>query len=497
MNLYQCCPRYYVGGTITGCAQVFYCYLGRRPDGWWESERIELESLDDTIAKDLLRVGLISASQGESEEEQAGIEPELRLFLPLLRRFDVRLVPFERRDRGPVAFCTGLLKPLRGTPGAAMPEDLVLPAGGQGMCLKNAAISCLGEIAERVSLFRTDIRDVRISTQQENQSEVGLGGFLGYSPRQERAIFGSMSTKAEAPTAAGDAWNSLSDKRVRIANLATQDVAWLPEFGVLFGGQSDGAGALPRVASTIGCAVWRDRDGARERALLELAERDAIAQGWYNRLGITPLSDRFLSELLPVALDNFRKEAPVRRIVCRVDTDLPVHVVCAVSHDGEGFRAAFGSAARWTLADACESALLELFQSENSLDLMEKAYPAETRTGPGTVPRRLDYARNQSILDDLPLEEGGMVDEEFRDICNTTFSYRQLLRWFVARRYDIWEFDATRSDLNIPCVKLLSSDLCSWEPRFGKARLYNGVVERGLRDAPADEAEFAARPFPF
>lgn len=77
------------------------------------------------------------------------------------------------------------------------------------------------------------------------------------------------------------------------------------------------------------------------------------------------------------------------------------------------------------------------------------------------------------------------------------FPEEALLQACLDRGFDVWEFDATRPDLQIPCIKLFSPDLCTWEPRFGRKRLYQGVVDRGLRSAPASEAEFAARPFPF
>jgi ribosomal protein S12 methylthiotransferase accessory factor len=97
-------------------------------------------------------------------------------------------------------------------------------------------------------------------------------------------------------------------------------------------------------------------------------------------------------------------------------------------------------------------------------------------------------------LNDLPL---GKVQETVGGQLERRFSYDDLLQSCSERGIDIWEFDATRQDLGIPCVKLLSPHLCGWEPRFGKARLYQGVVDRGLRSSPAEEAEFAARPFPF
>ena len=71
----------------------------------------------------------------------------------------------------------------------------------------------------------------------------------------------------------------------------------------------------------------------------------------------------------------------------------------AVSCEAGGSRAAFGSAASWDLPSACERALLEMLQSENALELMDKAYPEDRsdESRSGAVPRQLAYARHHSV----------------------------------------------------------------------------------------------------
>jgi ribosomal protein S12 methylthiotransferase accessory factor len=77
------------------------------------------------------------------------------------------------------------------------------------------------------------------------------------------------------------------------------------------------------------------------------------------------------------------------------------------------------------------------------------------------------------------------------------FSYDGLLEALREKGITVWEFDATRPDLGVPCIKLFSPELCTWQPRFGKDRLFQGVVERGLRTEPEREEVFAGRSFPF
>ncbi|GAB2205786.1 hypothetical protein ROS1_26020 [Roseibium sp. ROS1] len=200
--------------------------------------------------------------------------------------------------------------------------------------------------------------------------------------------------------------------------------------------------------------------------------------------------------MLPPDLVQYLDDQPREWELLHVDTDLPVQVVICVSHDVYGRGSAFGSSAGWDTAQACTSAIQEMLQSENALSLMDKSYPAShgTKEALRSLPRQLAYARERVIFEDLPLQGAVATRPE---VLEKTSTFESLLQGCFDREISLWEFDATRQDLAIPCIKLLSPELCSWEPRFGKKRLFDGVVERGLRDIPASEAEFAARPFPF
>ncbi|MBN9670406.1 YcaO-like family protein [Roseibium aggregatum] len=441
----------------------------------------------------LRRVGLASATNADGEAVGLEFDAALSLFLPLLGSFDIKLVPLRRADDCPVRFCTGLLERDREAADENRSPVRPLPAGGQGATLRDAALSCLGELAERLSLYTLGATDDRVFQKDVEQSEVGLGSLLGFSQSQEVAVGEGLSGDVEGGGVGTVDWNRFTDLFVKVRRLGAKDTAQLPHYGVLFNAAGVKVGGLPGVASSIGCAVWTDLEGARERAFLELVERDAVAQMWYNRLGITSMEKEVLAAFLPEPFFTFLSGSKRRWNVFHVSTDLPAHVVLAVSHDRDGYGTAFGSAAGWSAASACRSALEEMLQAENSLELMANAYP-DGKTPDRGLPRQLRYARQRSVFEDLPMTD---MDRATETHLQEEFSYEALVQHCLERNLAVWEFNATRSDLNIPCVKLLSPDLCSWEPRFGKSRLFTGVVERGLRVSEATEAEFAARPFPF
>ncbi|MEO1115631.1 MAG: YcaO-like family protein [Pseudomonadota bacterium] len=451
--------------------------------------------LPDQCWSDLLRVGLASRVRNAAGGERLVLDPDLDLFLPLLARFGVRLVPMEI-DRAPVKFCTGTIKFPVGTGQRDGGAATTIPAGGQADTSAYAALSCLGELSERLSLCSLGEQDSRVEIDLKLQSQIELGDVLGYSVRQMTALAGQLGFGSGQAGAEGAGSGGFSSRPVNLRRLGDGALSSYPGAGVLFGEFELITGRPGGFASTVGCAVWRDREGARQRALLELVERDAVAQAWYNRLGITRIEDALIEALLPPSLSAHLKEKRRFWGLYSVATDLQVHIVLSLSCEPDGRRTAFGSAAGWDLASASKSAVTEMLQSENALELMERAFVGERPESekPKRLPRHLVYAKETSVFDDFlsPAVGAGVpADKE------TVYSYSDLLDSCLCAGIDIWEFDATRSDLNIPCIKLVSEHLCSWEPRFGKARLYQGVVERGLRSQPAAEQDFETRPFPF
>ncbi|MES0808698.1 YcaO-like family protein [Roseibium sp. SCPC15] len=451
--------------------------------------------LPTRMVDDLQRVGLVTAERKNSRAVMKSATADLLLFLPLLSSFDFRLVP-QVRDGSPIHFCTGLLKLSSQASDFSRGDQINIPAGGQSETASYAALGCLGELAERISLWTLADTDPRVFLREEALPEVEMQRVLGLSRKQGDAAMRQLELSGALRTDNGPNWESVSNKRIKVRSLENGNEAQFPSIGVLFQELERETGHSLSFASSVGCAVWHDRQGARERALLELVERDAVAQAWYNRLGIKTLpwvtSDNFLS----AELDEFLTSQKREWALFSVASDFDVHVVMAVSFEQGGRMAAFGSAAAWDIESACQSAIQEMLQSENALYLMNRAYAegSDRSTSPSKLPRHLAYARNRSILEDLPLKSAPTAEEgSFGD----RFDYEKLLRSCLKQNIEIWEFDVTRPDLEIPCIKLLSPDLCSWEPRFGKRRLYDGVVERGHRECRATEAEFSARPFPF
>ncbi len=445
---------------------------------------------NDQLLGDLLRVGIIVENDDTFAPVDAVAARSLELFSSLLLTFDIRLVPVTIPEC-PVKFCSGILKSTEDFSEKLNRRVPSFPAGGQGYSSREAAFGCIGEIAERLSLCSLGQEDPRVVGLDTSQHDLDFGAVAGFSRAQIMSLKKKRADLVCVENQTSIDWRNLTNRRIVVRNLHTDRSAQLPAYGALFNEPLANGSGIPGLVSSVGAAVWSDLNGARERALLELIERDAVAQAWYNRLGINSPKLEFVAELLPNELINFLQPRQRTWSLAVVETDLPVHVVVSLSYLENGRMTAFGASAKFDFASAVQGAVFEMLQAEYALELMDKSY-ADGRWGT-VLPNILEYGRTKSILDNWTSRQ----DRSGLTNMDAEYSYDGLLDVLRDKNISVWEFNATRPDLQVPCIKLFSPELCTWQPRFGKSRLFSGVVERGLRSAPALEEEFAARPFPF
>lgn len=450
----------------------------------------QLDNALRAVAETLLGCGLIVQDRGALALAEGVRVGDLKLFSKLIETFRPTLKFIPLREC-PACFCTGLVE-LSG-PGDAGRRQ-VLAAGGQGEKPGRAALSCLGELAERVSLFSIGSADPRVVSYTDPAMDLELGPFLGFSADQECYLQEQNPELNSGREGERVAWNNLARRRVAVACLRTGAAANLPAYGVLFGERTCVDLSVPGLLSSSGTAVWSDMHTATRKAVDELAERDAFAQAWYNRLGITRVPEHGWSHFLPEKMSRFLGERPRGTGLFRVETDLKTHVLAAISHDQNGLSGCLGVAASPIAEDAAYSAVLEMLQGEVALELAAIAYRADRQNGTGAMPGVLRTASEFRIGEALGLAEVAPADLR---ALSRPFEPVDLETSCRDRGIELWRFDATRPDLDIPCARVLSPQLCSWQPRFGKERLYTGVVERGLASEPGREADFAACPFPY
>lgn len=459
------------------------------------------------LRKNLVQIGELLGLQDAgtsvfgSVSRPAPLPPDLTPFLPLLEAWPlaIRALP---PDGSGLHLVTAMLDAPgnsvmvaqeNGWRGNALKSLEALVSGGQGGTRLDALQSCLGEMAERLSLLSRGLTDPLVHVHDQGLAEITAGALLRFSPQQEQVLVRTYPVLARHWTGTAIDWNALSPRRLAAVPLDGGKAVQLPALGQLIGeGAWSGVPGLP-LASSVGTAVWADREGACRRALAEAGERDAVGLWWYNRLGITPLATGVAQEVLPKIC---AKWISGRQRVTRfflLPSDLAQHVVMALSWTGEGRMGVGGFAAAPDATAALRSAFAELVQGERMLDLRLAALSSQA-TGAERLPPALDLALNRDIR------------TEFRLVRDSTmavtspppdFAPDALATSLLDRGMKVYVLDLTRPDIGLACAKVVSPDLIDWQPRFGSWRLKgsNGAG-RSLQDIER-EKDLSSRPFPF
>lgn len=399
----------------------------------------------------------------------------------LMDRLKVDLVPIAADDC-PVHFCSGFVN-LEDLPFASSLEGRLISVG-QGLTQAAASLACLGELAERLSVFSRGTEEdliVDAAGCKPGSYTISAAAVLNYSAAQQADL---MREYPDLRPAVGDdiVWEDFSDRRVRVTALDGGTVALAPSLVCLLReGRFYGIVGAP-VTSTNGAASWWGLDGARQRAVMELIERDSVACWWANRLIPPRLELDCVRDLLPGDLADWIAARSRSTHFLDLPTDLGCTIIAALSHDGAGRKLAYGFKAALTPGEAVAGATLEMVQMEMHL---------------------------QTITDNLPPGETGDFAHPLMKLSQTVDVAEQLWlsgsrqqepRWeettwpeFVARLADqsipVWTFDATRADIGVPTVKAISPILRDWSSRFGPGRLYDFPVRLGLREQPLVETK--------
>lgn len=232
-----------------------------------------------------------------------------------------------------------------GAASRALPRRI--SAGGVGTDFWEAAASCLGEAAERLS-----------------QSE---------SPRKTRLAQNDEIVGTIGAESAGELF--------ALAGNSPGDVVDCVEATILTSGQqvpipveltSDCSTAKAEMNISTGCAAGPTIEAAIYHGLLEWVERDAVATWWHGGVPARHIALETLDEAGVLGLITHSRQGQYGRQAWFLDvtTDLQIPCVVCVSLDRNGRGLAHGSAARATLGEAARAAFMEACQMEVASHLL-------------------------------------------------------------------------------------------------------------------------------
>ena len=267
--------------------------------------------------------------------------------------------------------------------------------------------------------------------------------------------------------------------------------------------------------SSNGLALALSREEATLGGLLELIERDAIMLTWANRLAFPRLdwsSDRTLAKR------DERHFAPTGLSYGAIDMSaffgVPTALGLLRGAPNGSVRFGIGAASAPSMAEACEKALRECFQTQPALKADLRNQPERSfRPDFNDIEEPADHvyfyakSENQAQLDFLDSSEQvqdirGVPDLEGD---NPATRIEAITRRLAARGASAYAVDVTSPDVEeagLRVVHVLSPELqpidFAHRWRFlGGRRLYEAAHGIGLRDSPLRPEELNPFPHPF
>ncbi len=367
---------------------------------------------------------------------------------------------------------------------AALRRSLRAENGGKGFTAVDAEVGALCEAAERFSgTAQGDELRIRGSLTDLGARAVDPRGCLLFAGEQyaERATWNPAHSPFNHvpepfdPTAETD-WTPLW-------SLTHRRHLLLPTSMLYFGGPPD----RTCYADSNGCAAGSSLEDAVLQGALELVERDAVAQWWYNRL-LVPEVD--LAAFGTPFTEQRHHHAGIGRElrVLDVTSDLGVPAMAAVSRrtGGGGERIMLGFGAHLDPTVAVRRAVSEVNQmlatepsDPNLSDDPDYRAWAGTATTVGHPYLRPDAATRPRRPADHPEQRLGDVRDDVHE----------LVRRFTASGLETLVLDQTRPDVGIPVVRVVVPGLRSFWSRFAPGRLFDAPVRAGRLARPTPYSE--------
>lgn len=341
---------------------------------------------------------------------------------------------------------------------AAAPSPIRLSAGGTGLSLVDALISCLGEGLEFLS-------------QVEREGDIARTGTMA-DVRDQLAPDVATWLDEYQPELASDRpvdWLMATDADTRHATLVPADLCLR---------RSDSKRVLPLSGPlSTGCAAGPSREEAAARAILELIERDAVALWWLGGRPGRPVSPGGTIAAQAAALLHALRGGQAGRVAWLLDitTDLGVPTFAALSAAADGRQLACGFAARTIASDAARAAILEMAQIETAFALIESKL---SEGGPAALDESDRRHLRRGALDagacsllhpvgpPAPWPEGeppgGTLIQRLRD-----------------HGVDIWLTDLTRAEHGVAAVRALAPALQPFPSTYRSRRLLSTVAING------------------
>ena len=391
---------------------------------------------------------------------------------------------------------------LRGKELSSLRRSLRSKSAGKGSTRRQSEASALCEALERYSgAFHGD----EIRCRRRLADFLGAGQEQAIHPNEVQLFSDWQLDNAEQVNARGHPYNRVPGRFDPEAEIDWSPVwsltrdrhRYLPT-SMLYGMPAEHRGNQDLTADSNGCAAGNTLEEAILQGFFELAERDAFAIWWYNRLSVPELDlQSFGDEYLDQARDYYRGfQRDLWVLDVTGDLGIPAFVAVSRRTDKDAEDIIYGAGAHTDARIAALRAVCELNQCLNWVQGTQKG-------GAGYAvddPLCLWWWKNAKLSDhsylapapgpacrgksNYPAPAGDDLREEVARC-------RALVE---ARGMEFLVLDQTRPDIGMPVVRVIVPGLRHFWERFAPGRLFDVPAEMGWRDKPITEAELNPAP---
>ncbi len=279
-------------------------------------------------------------------------------------------------------------------------------------------------------------------------------------------------------------------------SLSSQKHRYLPT-SMLYSMAPEQRGEFDLIADSNGCAAGNTREEAILQGFFELAERDAFAIWWYNRLrapavDLASFNDEYIAN---AAAYYAQYERDLWVLDISSDIDIPAFVALSRKPEAETEDIIYGAGAHADPKIAAQRAICELNQCLTWL-------PRPGRLDGKPMiddPLAIWWWKTARLADCPWLAPAEAPMRKARDYpviesadARDDVEYCQGL--IEAGGMELLVLDQTRPDIGMPVVRVIVPGMRHFWERLAPGRLYDVPVDMGLRKSPLAEAELNPTP---
>ena len=263
---------------------------------------------------------------------------------------------------------------------------------------------------------------------------------------------------------------------------------------LLYYGAPSASGAVFCRSDSNGCASGNTLEEAILQGFFELAERDAFATWWYNRLSRPAVDlESFDDDYLAGAYDyyhGYHRDMWVLDVTN--DLGIPTFVAVSLRTDMDTENIIYGAGAHFDPHIALLRAVCELNQglyAVRDVKVDGSGYKLHDKRVYGPWLMNAKLANHRYLVPDRNATPRRKADYAMPETGDVKEDVERCITLVEDKDMEFLVLDQTRPDIGMPVVRVMVPGMRHFWPRFAPGRLYDVPVKMGWLDAPNAEVD--------